>query len=122
MTRIDSVSAATVAIRSSGQMMVVMTDAGTTMPPIPRPATTRIPYTAGRLSRVAAAMAPVPTVIITEEPIMRARLLPRKMDSSQRTTQAPIRMEKPTGSPRSVAIDVNCLGRPEEDNGEEVGA
>jgi DNA gyrase inhibitor GyrI len=65
MTRIESVRAATVAMRSctgkqqsvdewlevfmkwdrltSGQMMVVMIEAGTTMPPIPRPAMVRIP-------------------------------------------------------------------------------
>ena len=29
--------------RTSGQMMVVMMEAGTTMPPIPRPARTRRP-------------------------------------------------------------------------------
>lgn len=43
MTRTASVRAVTVAMRSSGQMIVVMIEAGTTMPPMPRPATTRIP-------------------------------------------------------------------------------
>jgi len=37
------VRAATVAMRSSGQMMVVMIEAGTTMPPMPRPARIRRP-------------------------------------------------------------------------------
>lgn len=62
MTLIASVKAATVAIRSyfrsarlqinvgqhqlptSGQIIVVMIDAGTTIPPIPRPARTSSPY------------------------------------------------------------------------------
>ena len=61
MTRIARVSAVMVAIRSSGQMIVavfvsaiaqeavedgndlLMIEAGTTMPPIPRPARTRMP-------------------------------------------------------------------------------
>lgn len=65
------------AMRSSGQMMVVMMEAGTTIPPIPRPATTRIPYTALRLSRRAAARAPHPAVIMTDEIIMSHLLPPR---------------------------------------------
>ena len=44
MTRIASVNAETVAIRSSGQMIVVMTDAGTTIPPIPKPLNIRRPH------------------------------------------------------------------------------
>jgi hypothetical protein len=44
MTRIASVRAVTVAMRSSGQMIVVMIEAGTTMPPIPSPARTRSPH------------------------------------------------------------------------------
>ena len=61
MTRMASVKAATVAIRSSGQMMVVMMEAGTTMPPIPRPAKTRRPQSVCRLSAVAQARDPIPS-------------------------------------------------------------
>ena len=43
MTRIESVRAAMVAIRSSGQMIVVIMDAGTTIPPMPSPARMRMP-------------------------------------------------------------------------------
>jgi len=53
---------AIVAIRSGGQIMVVMIEAGTTMPPIPRPAMIKITYTAGRLSVRAAARAPLEMV------------------------------------------------------------
>lgn len=60
ITRIESVRAATVAMRSSGQMMVVMIDAGTTMPPIPRPAIIRRIHKVERLSRVATASEPHP--------------------------------------------------------------
>ena len=100
MTRIARVRAATVAIRSSGHMIVVIMEAGTTMPPIPRPATTRIPYTALMLSMRAAARAPQPAVIMQEEMIMSALLPPRKTESSHRTMQAPARIEKPMGMPR----------------------
>lgn len=60
MTRMASVRAATVAMRSSGQIMVVMMEAGTTMPPMPRPARTRRPQRVWRLSTRAQARAPMP--------------------------------------------------------------
>lgn len=46
---------------TSGQMIVVIIDAGTTIPPIPRPAKTRSPQTIWRLSVRAAARPPTPT-------------------------------------------------------------
>jgi hypothetical protein len=60
ITRMASVSAVTVAIKSSGQIIVVIIEAGTTMPPIPSPATTRIPQSLYRLKRSAQARAPQP--------------------------------------------------------------
>lgn len=60
ITRIARVSAVTVAMRSSGQMIVVMMDAGTTIPPIPSPARTRMPHSWWRLKRSAHARAPHP--------------------------------------------------------------
>jgi hypothetical protein len=74
MTRMERVSADTVAIRSSGQMMVVMMEAGTTMPPMPRPAMIKMIQSTARLSGRATAMAPVPAVMKTLETIMSARL------------------------------------------------
>lgn len=134
MTRIDSVRAAAVAIKSSGQMMalrtvsdcsvkpyhhtelrgflpipaspfwclhlLVMIDAGTTIPPIPRPASTRIPQSWPRLSTRAIAIAPQPAVMRIEETIINALLWPRKTERSQRTIQAPAKIEKPMGIPR----------------------
>jgi hypothetical protein len=44
MTRMLRVNADTVAIRSSGQTIVVMMEAGTRIPPIPRPARIKIGY------------------------------------------------------------------------------
>src|SRR5437763_15620084 len=61
----DSVRAATVAIRSSGQMMVVMIEAGTTMPPMPRPARTRRPQSVWRLSTRATAREPQPMMEVS---------------------------------------------------------
>jgi len=60
MTRMASVRAVTVAMRSSGQIIVVMIEAGTTMPPIPRPARIRRPQSVCRLKRLAQASAPQP--------------------------------------------------------------
>lgn len=60
MTRMANVRAAIVAIRSSGQMIVVMIEAGTTMPPMPKPAMIKMIHRLDRLSTLATAMAPVP--------------------------------------------------------------
>lgn len=54
------VKAVTVAMRSSGQITVVIIEAGTTIPPIPRPARTRMPQSWWRLKRSAQARAPHP--------------------------------------------------------------
>ena len=77
-----------------------MIEAGTTMPPIPRPATTRIPQSWPRLFTRAIESAPQPAVMRIEETIINALLWPRNIDKSQRTIQAPARMEKPIGMPR----------------------
>lgn len=71
MTRMASVRAATVAMRSSGQMMVVIMEAGTTMPPMPRPARTSRPQSVWRLSTGAQARAPMPAWVseITTRPM-----------------------------------------------------
>lgn len=100
MTRMDSVRAAMVAIRSSGQMMVEIIEAGTTIPPIPSPARTRSPHILSRLSGVDMAREPVPAVMRTEEMIRSSLLRPRRTERSQSTMQAPSRMEKPMGKPR----------------------
>lgn len=62
ITRIASVSAATVAMRSSGHMIVVMILAGTSIPPMPSPATKRRPQRVLRLSTRAQARDPHPAV------------------------------------------------------------
>lgn len=49
---------------TSGQMMVVMMDAGTTIPPIPRPAMVRMPQSLLRLSTLAQASAPQPVMYL----------------------------------------------------------
>ena len=67
MTRTARVSAATVAIRSSGQMMVVMIEAGTTMPPIPRPPRMRRPQARYRVSALREARAPQPGFSVCEK-------------------------------------------------------
>lgn len=100
MTRILSVRAATVAIRSSGQMIIVIIEAGTTIPPIPRPASTRIPQSWYMLSTRPTAIAPHPAVMRTEETIISTLLAPLKMDRRKRTITAPTMMLKPTGIPR----------------------
>ena len=48
---------------TSGQMIIVMIDAGTTIPPIPRPAIMSGAHAALRLSTWATAMAPHPLII-----------------------------------------------------------
>jgi hypothetical protein len=58
MTLMERVRAAMVAMRSSGQMMVVMIDAGTTIPPIPNPPMMRMIHRTFRLLTVATARAP----------------------------------------------------------------
>lgn len=45
---------------TSGQIIVVIIDAGTTIPPIPRPAKTRSPQTTWRLSVRETARPPIP--------------------------------------------------------------
>lgn len=57
-------SAAMVAIKSSGQIMVVMIEAGTTIPPIPSPAMTRRTHSVDKLCLVAHASAPHPIYIV----------------------------------------------------------
>jgi hypothetical protein len=66
--QIIRVRAVIVAIRLLGQIIVIIIEAGTTMPLIPRPATTKILYTVLILSSCAAAKALQPAVIITEDP------------------------------------------------------
>lgn len=94
------VSAAMVAMRSSGQMIVVMILAGTTIPPIPRPARTRIPHRVDMLSGLATDMAPHPAVIRILEITMSDLFAPLNTDRSQSTIHAPAMMLKPTGIPR----------------------
>ena len=109
-----------VVILTSGQMIVVMIDAGTTIPPIPRPATTRIPHNLSKLSTSATDMAPqpnrlsvcplqrtwisrihLPAVIRTLLAIINSRLWPLNTVKSQSTTQAPAMIANPAGIPRT---------------------
>ena len=82
MTRIARVSAAIVAMRSSGQMMVVMIDAGTTIPPMPKPAMMRIIQRTARLSTRATANAPVPVRRLASDGISRIGLKLSYLQSS----------------------------------------
>lgn len=63
ITRIASVRAAAVAIRSSGQIMVVMIEAGMTIPPIPRPPRIRRPQARYNVSALREAREPMPKEI-----------------------------------------------------------
>lgn len=60
MTRIERVRAETVAIKSSGHIIVVIIEAGTTIPPIPNPAIMRRAHSVDRLCLLAHASAPHP--------------------------------------------------------------
>lgn len=70
----ERVIAAIVAIKSSGQMMVVMMEAGKTMPPIPRPARMRMIHSVDRLSRVATERAPQPFWLLLKRRIHGDRM------------------------------------------------
>ena len=65
-----------VATYSSGQIMVDMIEAGTTIPPIPRPEMMSRTYESHKLSRLRAAKPPPPAVIMMLETNMSSRMRP----------------------------------------------
>ena len=105
-----------------------MMDAGTTIPPIPRPATISRPQSWCRLSRVAIAREPQPAVIRTEETTSSSLLWPRKNGeepkdyASAREDRKADRDTTNTNPNRIVAVDIEGLCGPEHYDGEEIGA
>ena len=99
--------------------MVVMMDAGTTIPPMPRPAKTRSPHKTWRLSARATAIEPTPriyqhswlfsqltqactpAVIKIELPTINARLCPLSTLNNQSTATAPTKIPNAMGRPRT---------------------
>lgn len=136
--------------RTSGQMMVVIMEAGTTMPPIPRPARTRRPQTRESVSALKLAREAVPRGLSSQPFRSNGRLsqgfrstLTRCHDNGADDHQLPVipfegtEQEKHNHSSshnaepygyssnpdtnRVVAVYVERLRRPEEEDGNEVG-
>jgi hypothetical protein len=133
-------------MRSSGQMMVVMMEAGTTIPPMPRPARIRRPQRVCKLKRLAQARAPQPgrgelVVKITaigkrgltschqdrrdDHQLFISTSEHRQTPENDTSTSENGESNGDTADPDTdwvMAIDIKGLSGPEHDDGEEVGS